>query len=1060
MPAHRLQAQEIRPTYLRCEARVNPLGVDEPNPQLSWELLANVRSQRQTAYRILVASSPSLLKPKEADLWDSGKVDSEATSGIAYSGVKLSSNMHCYWKVQVWGKELRPSSWSDIAEWSMGLLNPTDWKGDWIGYDKHRKVEMPEARLEGAKWIGPANDPPLNAPKGRRLLHTMYAIPATNEIDRAELLATGDDNFRLAINGELVMVGSPGGYTNIQQANVTHLLKRGINEFRVELENASAGPAGFLSKLIVVSKQGKTNEFNTDDQWYSLENPGTNWISRAFEEGFGKKVAVLGEYGMAPWGKLKSSVPVLPPVPYLRVGFQIRKPVAKASFYASALGIYDAFINGKQVGEDYFNPGWTDYTRRVYYRTYNVTAMLQQGENVIGAMLADGWFSGYLGFMRSRDSYGKLPRFRAQLILQYRDGSQEIVSTGPQWKAMVGAVREADFLMGETYDARRELSGWNLPGFSDDNWDSVVVGSPEVKPVLQAHPGPPVRVLEQINPVSVSEVMPGTWIFDLGQNFAGIPRISLNEGAGQQIILRYGERLNPDGTLYTLNLRDARARDMYICKGNGSETWQPRFTFHGFQYIEVTGLKKKPSRDFLMGLALSSDTPRSGSFSCSNPMLNQLHKNIYYTQRANFIDIPTDCPQRDERLGWTGDAQVYIRTATLNTDVQAFFKKWLVDLADGQRADGQFPMVAPAKCAGDDGGPAWADAGVICPWTVYETYGDRRILERQYESMRRFVDFCEGRCASDLLPPSNFHCFGDWLNIEADTPKEVIFVAYFAYATKIMAQAAHVLGKSDDVEKYTALFKKIKNVFNRIYIQPDGRIRGDTQTAYVLALAFDLVEGDAAMRAANHLISNIESRDWHLSTGFIGTKDLMLVLSKIGCKDIAYRLLLNDTFPSWGFSIKQGATSIWERWDGWTPEKGFQDPGMNSFAHYSFGAVYQWMVENIGGIRLEEPGYKKFIIAPQFSKNLNAAKTSYHSIHGVIETDWQKGKDELKLRVRVPVNTTARIVIPVASADLITESGKRLARAEGVSFMRMDRENVELVAGSGEYSFTINARIK
>jgi alpha-L-rhamnosidase len=310
------------------------------------------------------------------------------------------------------------------------------------------------------------------------------------------------------------------------------------------------------------------------------------------------------------------------------------------------------------------------------------------------------------------------------------------------------------------------------------------------------------------------------------------------------------------------------------------------------------------------------------------------------------------------------------------------------------------------------------------------------------------------------LPPSNFHCFGDWLNIEADTPKEVIFVAYFAYATKIMAQAAHVLGKSDDVEKYTALFKKIKNVFNRIYIQPDGRIRGDTQTAYVLALAFDLVEGDAAMRAANHLISNIESRDWHLSTGFIGTKDLMLVLSKIGCKDIAYRLLLNDTFPSWGFSIKQGATSIWERWDGWTPEKGFQDPGMNSFAHYSFGAVYQWMVENIGGIRLEEPGYKKFIIAPQFSKNLNAAKTSYHSIHGVIETDWQKGKDELKLRVRVPVNTTARIVIPVASADLITESGKRLTRAEGVRFMRMDRENVELQAGSGEYSFTINARIK
>ena len=455
----------------------------------------------------------------------------------------------------------------------------------------------------------------------------------------------------------------------------------------------------------------------------------------------------------------------------------------------------------------------------------------------------------------------------------------------------------------------------------------------------------------------------------------------------------------------------------------------------------------------IVGHALSSDTPHVGFFNCSNTMLNKLASNIYWTQRANFIDIPTDCPQRDERLGWTGDAQVYCRTATLNADVQAFFTKWLVDLDDAQRADGQFPMVAPLKVAGDDGGPAWADAGVICPWTMYQVYGDRRLLEKHYPAMTRFIGFCEHRSTPDLLPPQQFHCFGDWLNINAETPKDVIYEAYFARSTSFVAQAAEALGKSDDAAKYHALFDRIKASFNKAFVAADGRIKGNTQTAYVLALAFGLLDAQHQKLAAKYLVADIISRGWHLSTGFIGTKDLMNTLSQVGRNDVAYRLILNDTFPSWGFSIKQGATSIWERWDGWTPEKGFQTPGMNSFAHYSFGAVYQWMVENIGGIRSDGVAYKRITIVPQPGGDLTWADVRYNSIRGEIGSHWQKKDGRFTLDVTIPPNTTATVVIPAKSADTITCDGKDISATAEVKLLHRGKDHATLAVESGKYSF-------
>jgi alpha-L-rhamnosidase len=893
-------AQGATVTHLRCEYIENPSCIDTGQPRLSWQIESDRRGELQTAYQVLVASSPESLANDKGDLWDSGRIPSDDTIAITYSGEPLVSREQCFWKVKIWGKDGEVSEWSKPAHWAMGLLSPEDWTAEWIGWD------TPRSAAEGA--------------------------------------------------------------------------------------------------LPPVAKDAKTKPL------------------------------------------------LLPPPVQVRTTFKADKKVVRAVIYATGLGLFDIYLNGKRVGDHYFDPGWTDYSKRVRYRAHEVTDLIRSGENAIGAVIADGWYSGYVGYGHARDHYGKFPRVKAQLQLDYDDGSTAVIATGPGWKASTGPWQEADFLMGEVYDARRETAGWADAGFDAAGWAAVNCGA-SVSPEQNAHPAPPVREIAEFKPKTITEPKAGTYVLDMGQNFAGVARLKINGEPGQKITLRFAERLNPDGTIYTKNLRGARATDVYICRGGGTETWQPRFTFHGYQYLEATGLKKKPGEETLTGIALGSDTPVAGSFECSDPMLNKLFSNIYWTQRMNFIDIPTDCPQRDERLGWTGDAQVYIRTATQICDVQTFYTKWLVDLSDAQGKDGQFPMVAPLKVAAQDGGPAWAEAGVVCPWTIYEVYGDTRVLAAHYEGMKRYVEFSRNRCREGLLPPEKYHCFGDWLSINANTPKDVIYMAYFALSAKLTARAAEVLGRTEDAAEYNALFDQIKETFNKAYVAPDGRITGNTQACYVLAIADDLLDEEKTKLAAKYLVEDIESKGWHLSTGFVGTKDLMLALAKTGRDDIACRLIHNDTFPSWGFSIKNGATSIWERWNGWTPEKGFGDPAMNSFAHYSFGAVYQWMAENLGGIRSSGPAYKRIIIAPQIDEKLSYAATSYDSIHGRIATHWKIQGDKLTLDVKVPANTTATVRIPTVDSASVTEHGQALKTGRGIESIEEEANTVQVETGSGHYEF-------
>jgi alpha-L-rhamnosidase len=1053
-------AGAITADYLRCEYMLNPLGIDIREPRLSWLVKSAKRGQEQTAYHILVAGSEEKLTGGKGDLWDSGKVLSDNTTGVVYRGAVLKSRLYCYWKVKVWDKDGKESAWSEPAMWSMGLLNPSDWKGLWIGLDDKSSGDSEEDNLSKAKnlddckWVWyPAGDPKAGVAGGIKYFRRVVRVGA--RIKRALFLGCVDNRAEVFVNGG--KIGDFSGWQAPKAFDVTEKIIQGKNLIAVAATNEgdTDNPAGLLGKLLIEFEDGRLETVKIDATWKVCEQKESEWKELAFDDSGWESALEFAEVGQGPWGKPASAGSgglVLPAPSYLRKSFTVGKEVKRAVMYATALGIYEVRLNGSKVGSDYFTPGWTDYEKRIYYNTYDVTEMLRQGGNAIGAIVADGWYAGYVGYGNKRNHYGEKIRFKGKIHIDYTDGTSEIIAADSSWKASTGPLLEADFLMGETFDAQKQMAGWDRSGFDESAWKDVDV-TETVAAVLQAYPCPTVQKFTEIKPVNVNEPKEGAYVYDMGTNFAGFAKLKVKGKSGDKVVLRFAERLNPDGTIYTTNLRSARATDTYICSGEGEEIWHPRFTFHGFQYVELTGYPGRPTLDTITGIELTSATPPAGSFKCSQEMANQLYRNICQTQRANFIDIPTDCPQRDERLGWTGDAQVYIRTASMNCDTQAFFTKWLVDLTDAQRADGQFPMVAPLKVAGGDGGPAWADAGVICPWTVYEVYGDKRILAKHYDSMVKFVEFCKGRCTQELLPPKEFHCFGDWLNINDDTPKDVIFQAYFACSTRLLSKAAQVLGKEQDAKKYEELFEKIKVAFNKAYVTDDGKVKGDSQTCYVLALAYDLVDGQRRDGASARLIEKIKERNWHLSTGFVGTKDLMLVLTKIGRNDVAYRLFGNDTFPSWGFSIKHGATSIWERWDGWTPDKGFQDPGMNSFAHYSFGAVGQWMFENIGGINSDAPGFKGIIIRPRIGGNLTYAKTNYNSIRGLVGTDWRLKGDDLLLDVIIPANTTATIYVPAAGADKVTESGVAAGVAEGVEFIGMEQGTAVYKVGSGIYSF-------
>lgn len=791
----------------------------------------------------------------------------------------------------------------------------------------------------------------------------------------------------------------------------------------------------------------------------------------------------------------------LPPAPYFRKEAMVSGVVKKATLYVSALGLYEFYINGKRIGNDYFAPGWTDYTKRVYYNGYDVTRAVKTGKNAFGAIVANGWYAGYLGYALLVGSktthafYGDVPLLKAQVEIEYTDGKKEIVATGASWKATDGGIREADILNGETFNANLEPIGWNTPGFNASSWQPVQVHNEKAGLLTQIYPANPVGIWGEIKPVSVTEEAKGKYIVDMGQNFSGVVRITARANKGDSIVIKYGEKLFPDGKLVTENLRRARATDTYISKGSAQgETWMPRFTYHGFQYIEISGLKNKPALNDIKGIVMTSLTPASGSFETDNVILNKLYKNITWTQRSNYFDIPTDCPQRDERLGWTGDAQVYMRSAAYNADIAAFHTKWITDLDDSQWPDGAYPVYSPMPVAAngkaairatDTYSPGWAEAGIVCPYNIYKMYGDTRIIAEAWPYMVKYMQFLEKRSGGnyyfaeasfeDINPKGGF---GDWLSVGKKTPPDMLATMYYNYCALMMAEMAKAIDNTDAATYYMNISEKIKKGFAEHYIDAAGKLitnaaaygngdgyvdgssgfSGHTQTAYANAIYMHILSPDNLVKAGEYLKQLVEANNDQLATGFLGFKPLLPALSATGNSKLAYTLARDTAYPSLGFEVVNGSTTIWERWNSYIKGKGFENnAGMNSFNHYAFGAICEWMFQNMAGIQPgESAGFNTFVIKPEIAaSDINYVKATYHSIKGEIQSSWKKINGRLEIRATIPVNTKADVVIPSTSVEHILINGKSLHEFSDHNIVENNKA-ISVKLGSGNYNIVIN----
>jgi len=769
---------------------------------------------------------------------------------------------------------------------------------------------------------------------------------------------------------------------------------------------------------------------------------------------------------VGPAGTPADSLPA--PSPLLRHAFQVKGPVRSARAYVTSLGLYELHLNGSRVGDQLFTPGWTSYNRRLQYQTYDVTALLHPGANAVGAMLGDGWYRGYLGFFGQRNIYGRRLALRLQLDIHYQDGTSERVTTDAAWKTTPGPVLASDIYGGESYDARRERAGWAAPGFDDHDWAPVSLVEPP-RTTLVGSLSPPVRRVRTLRPLAIRQSPSGETVFDLGQNFTGWARLAVRGAAGTTITMRYAEVLDPKGDLYTANLRRAGQTDHYTLKGEGEERFEPHFTFHGFRYVAVRGLPGPADTNMITGIAVSSDLGQTGVFETSDSLLNQLQRNIVWGERSNFLDVPTDCPQRDERLGWTGDAQVFSRTAAFNMDVAGFFAKWLADLAADQDSSGIVPWVIPNPFIDSvhfGGTAGWSDAAVIIPWTMYRVYGDRGLLERQYPSMRAWVDYMQRRAGPDLIWRPGWQ-FGDWLALHSDDPSypgattstDLIATAYLAHSTDLVARSAAVLGKADEAARYQSRFRAIRDAFDREFVSGAGRVGENTQTAYALAIAFGLLPDSIVSAAGNRLADDVRARGVHLTTGFLGTPVLLHTLSGTDHLPLAFALLMQRSYPSWLYPITRGATTMWERWDGIRPDSSFEDPGMNSFNHYAFGAVGDWMYRTIGGIDLDSTaaGYQRSRIAPHVGAGLTSAKASLETSYGTLASAWSLAGGQFVLDVTIPVNTSATVTLWGTRIERVQENGRPVSAAAGIRDVQQRGNDVVVVVGSGQYHFSTPA---
>jgi alpha-L-rhamnosidase len=927
----------------------------------------------------------------------------------------------------------------------------SQWTGQWIGRDDG-PMWTAGSTFSQAKWVWfPEGTPNVDAPAGTRWFRKVFTVPTGVSVTKAIASMTADNSFSLYVNGQLALAGD--NWQQLNQTDITSFLVSGTNVLAVAAVNgpgASPNPAGLIGAFDLTFSNSQTNSFQTDGAWITTNQLVANWNQTNFVPSGWAAAQVLGSYGISPWGSTASKTYLAATM--VRKDFTVAQLPARAVLYVTGQGLVEPHLNGAKVGNDYFVPGWTDYHLRLYYRAYDVTALLQPGSNTVGAILGDGWYRGNCAF-DGQNFYGTKTRLLAELHLSYTNGPTQIITSDASWQAGFGPIRQCDNQAGEAYDARLELPGWDSPGFSNGSWTAVTTGA-EISPTIQAHPAEPVQTNQTFVPVSITQPQAGLYVMNFGQNISGWARLTVsNQPPGRTLIMRFGEWLNPDGTVFRDNLRSAAATDTYICKGGASETWEPRFTYHGFQYMEVEGLDQPPTTNTFTAINVRSGLTDSGLFQCSNDLINHIYSNMLWSVRDNYFEVPTDCDQRDERAGWCDGIEV-MGTGMFNLQTESFFNKWYQDIVDTKARATTSDFGQQAPLVGDFGFSAgWQDCVVFVPYGLYQTYGDLRPAQRFYTTMASHMDYYAAHSTSFIGPNSGY---GDWVAVDGSTPLNLISTAFYARCAKMMAEMAQALGKTSDAVAYGTLFTNISAAFRSQFVAGDGTVGSGSEGGYALALAFNLLTPAQRAMATNKLAAAVSAQSGHPSTGMVTTHLLLPALTSIGRSDLAYQMLAKTDYPSWGYEVNLGATTIFELWNSVNADGtvNTSQDGMNSLNHANFGTCTEWFYRGILGIDLLAPGFSKILINPQAGGGLTWAQGSYDSIQGRITSAWQFTNNTFTLNVTIPANTTGEIHVPTTNAAAITESGVSAASSPGVTYLGVSNGAAIYNVGSGNYGFS------
>jgi alpha-L-rhamnosidase len=1002
------QVVHADPVHLRTNSLDNPIGIDTLRPTFSWQSNAKTPNWMQSAYEVLVATDAKNLLPGKADAWDSGQIKSSESVNISYGGAALKSQQRYVWKVITWDNK-GIQSISAPAWFESGLLNAADWKAQWIT----RKDPIAEQEMNSVRWIWLPNSDAMHVPSSTPAFF-QYHLHLADAPIAASLHVLARGQFTARVNGKVT--GHHSEWGAFDREEIAYLLHAGDNEISVEVISHRAGappatsPSAFAASIRITHPDGKEDRIVTNENWQARSTSDAAWqpaqsvgpLALRFGIGTDRQQAIPGPDRVSTDASL------------LRKNFSVGAPIRAARLSITALGAYQALINGKAVAPNtLLAPGWTDFHKRVLYQTYDVTKLVSSGANSIGVLLGGGWYSSPMTWAGVRVMPGQ-NLLRARLELTFANGTRQTIVTDPSWLTASAPITFSEIYGGESYDARLAQRDWSMPKFDAAHWTPAVTGAPPDEVMaLTAQPDLPINSSITLRPIKLdpaNEKHPA--VFDLGQNMVGNIRIHVRGPRGTVVRLRYAERINPDGSIYTENLRNADATDTYAFSGEGEETWTPAFTFHGFRYVEFSYVggtaPTPPTLATVEGLVFNSlPAVASVRLSSSSETLNKMNELGAWGQRGNFVSIPTDCPQRDERLGWMGDAGAFWRTGTFNFDIDAFTRKFMLDVTDAQTAAGAFTNVSPNVLGPDPGAPGWGDAGVFIPYAAWLQYGDATVVESSWSAMERWMDFILKNNPDFVRRKALGNNYADWLAPDQNTPKILIDTAYWALIAREMSEMASALHRAADAEKYQQQFDSIAAAYRKEFVKDDGTVAGNTQTGYLATIFTGIAQPPLRANLVDRLVKNIEEHGNHLTTGFLGTPFLLSVLDENGHSDLAFKLLLSDTYPSWGYMVKMGATTWWERWNGDTG-----DPSMNSYNHYAFGSVMAWVYRRAAGIDTDAtgPGYHHLTVHPHFDPALPQLHTEYDSAYGTIISDWKHS--DHRFTITIPANTTATVTLP------------------------------------------------